>query len=391
MTPSLPPFVFLTCQHGAETALKQEVARRFPRWRVAFGRPGLVTFKLPPEEAPSLWQQPPQLVLARCWGFSLGVLQAPEPQQLLPAAQEAIQQFGCTGLHVWSRDEQPPGHFDYEPGVTPEDIHAAELLRCGLAPRKLRTWVAPGAVVLDVMRVDPGRWLLGVHRATRCPTTRWPGGFSRVRLPEEAVSRAYLKMEEVLRWSGLPLGRGQVAAELGAAPGGASQALLRRGVKVLGIDPAPIHPRVLQHPRFVHIRRRARYVPRRVYRGVQWLFADMNVTPRYTLDVVEDIVTRPDVSILGMLLTLKLTDWALVDQCEQYRQRVHSWGFPVVRLRQLHHHRRELCLLGAVAPVEELTRRLRRRSRKPRRRLRYLLRRFRPEPMSKSSLDEPGA
>ncbi len=367
MTLDLPRFVFAACQHGAEAALKDEVARRFPAWRVAFGRPGLVTFKLPPEDPQSLWERPVELVLARCWGFSLGVVEAQEPQQLLPAAGEAIERFGCTGLHVWSRDQQPPGQFDYEPGVTPEDIQAAESLRQGLAPRKLRTWVVPGTVVLDVMRVDPGQWLLGVHRATGCPTTRWPGGFSRVRLPEEAVSRAYLKMEEALRWSGLPLARGHVAAELGASPGGASQALLRRGVKVLGIDPAQIHPRVLEHPRFVHIRRRARYVPRRVYRGVQWLFADMNVTPRYTLDVVEDIVTRPDVSILGMLLTLKLTDWALADQCEDYLRRVRSWGFPLVRLRQLHHHRRELCLLGAVAPVEELTRRLRRRGRKRRR------------------------
>ncbi len=364
MMPGLPQFVFLTCQQGAEAALKREVGRRFPAWRVAFGRPGLVTFKLSPEETSRLWEQPAELVLARCWGFSLGVLEAEEPEQLLPAAQEAIEQFGCTGLHLWSRDEQPPGQFDYEPGVTAEDIRAAELLRRGLAPRKLRTWVAPGTVVLDVMRVDPGRWLVGVHRATRCPTTRWPGGFSRVQLPAEAVSRAYLKMEEALRWSGLPLGRGQVAAELGAAPGGASQALLRRGVKVLGIDPARIHPRVLEHPRFVHLRRRARYVPRRVYRGVQWLFADMNVTPRYTLDVVEEIVTRADVSVLGMLLTLKLTNWELADQCEEYIRRVRKWGFPVVRIRQLHHHRRELCLLGAVAPVEELTRRLRRRGRK---------------------------
>lgn len=363
--PEVPQFVFLTCQHGAEAALKREVARRFPHWRVAFGRPGLVTFKLSSDQAQRLWHQPEELALARCWGFSLGVFQADEPRSFLPAVREAIEQFGCSGLHVWSRDEQPPGQFDYEPGVTPEDIRTAELLREQLAPRKLRTWVLPGTVVLDLMRVDADRWLLGVHRATVCPTTRWPGGFSRVRLPEEAVSRAFLKMEEALRWSGFPLGRGQVAAELGAAPGGASQALLRRGVKVLGIDPAQIHPRVLEHPRFVHIRRRARAVPRRIYRGVHWLTADMNVTPNYTLDVVEEIVTRPDVNILGVLLTLKLTNWELADRIPDYEQRVRRWGFPLVRVRQLHHHRRELCLLGAVAPAEQLTARLRLRRRGP--------------------------
>ncbi len=355
----LPEFVFVTCQVGAEQALRREVGRRFPQWRGAFARKGLVTFKIPLEDRPTLWLHPPELILARAWGFSWGVYRVEDLEQLRPTVVELVNRFGCKGLHVWSRDRAEPGHFDYEPAVTALDIECAKTLRQMLAPRVLKTWVGPGVVVLDVMQVDPGVWLLGVHRTTDCPTSRWPGGLSRVRLPEDAVSRAYLKMEEALRWSALPIRSGQWCAELGAAPGGSSQALLRRGLRVLGIDPAQVHPTVANHPHFVHIRRKARYVKRRIFRRVRWLFADMNVTPNYTLDVVEDIVTRPDVNIWGMLLTLKLTDWKLVDQAPRYIRRVQSWGYPVVRMRQLHHHRRELCLMAAVAPVEQLARRSR--------------------------------
>ena len=113
-------------------------------------------------------------------------------------------------------------------------------------------------------------------------------------------------MEEGLRWSQLPIPRGARVAEIGSAPGGASQALLARGCVVTGIDPAEMAPAVLNHPRFTHIRRRSMEVRRRDFQKIRWLTADMNVAPEYTLDAVEAIVTHPRVSIRGLLLTLKL-------------------------------------------------------------------------------------
>ena len=40
-------FLFVACQAGAEAALKGEMARLWPTFRLAFSRPGFVTFKLP--------------------------------------------------------------------------------------------------------------------------------------------------------------------------------------------------------------------------------------------------------------------------------------------------------------------------------------------------------
>ena len=69
-------------------------------------------------------------------------------------------------------------------------------------------------------------------------------------LPQDAVSRAWLKMEEALRWSQLPIPRGARVADIGSAPGGASQALLAHGLLVTGIDPAEMAPSVLKNPPF---------------------------------------------------------------------------------------------------------------------------------------------
>jgi 23S rRNA (cytidine2498-2'-O)-methyltransferase len=169
-------------------------------------------------------------------------------------------------------------------------------------------------------------------------------------LPDDAVSRAWLKMEEGLRWSQLPIPRAARVAEIGSAPGGASQALLSRGFVVTGIDPAEMAPAVLSHPRFTHIRRRSMEVRRRDFQKIRWLTADMNVAPQYTLDAVEGIVAHPRVNIRGLLLTLKLSHWELATSLPEYLARIRSWGYNLVRARQLQYDRREVCVAALQRP-----------------------------------------
>jgi len=184
-------------------------------------------------------------------------------------------------------------------------------------------------------------------------------------IPREAVSRAYLKMEEALAWSRLPVQRGDLCVEIGSAPGGSAQALLRHGARVIGIDPADMDPRALADPNFAHWKMRGMDVRRRDFRGVRWLSSDMNVAPQYTLDTVEAIVTHESVHVAGLLLTLKLPDWSLAAEIPQYLDRIRSWGFSNVAARQLHHNRHEI----RVAALSSAGKR-RRRPAKPRRKTR---------------------
>jgi 23S rRNA (cytidine2498-2'-O)-methyltransferase len=133
-------------------------------------------------------------------------------------------------------------------------------------------------------------------------------------------------------------------AEIGAAPGGASQALLDEGQIVLGVDPAEVDPVLLADPNFRHLRMRGKEVRRREFRGIWWLAVDVNVAPAYTLDMVEAIVTHRDVSVRGAILTLKLLDWSLAAKIGDYLDRIRSWGFRDVSARQLHHGGQEICV-----------------------------------------------
>ncbi len=363
---SRSPFLFLTCQIGAERAVKGEIARRWPAFRFAFSRPGFLTFKLPPKHGLAD-DFDLESVFSRAYGFSLGRVspRAERSEQEQDALQTALaaeiwqmcRRQTVQRIHVWQRDLAKPGERGFEPAVTPAAVEVHRLLyqHCP-NPRSLSKTAGdplhPARVeetVLDCIILAPDQWWAGYHQV-KTVASRYPGGMMALELPPEAVSRAWLKMEEALRWSQLPMPRGAQVAEIGSAPGGASQSLLDRGMIVTGIDPAEMAPAVLQHPHFTHIRRRSTQVRRCEFRKIRWLTADMNVAPDYTLDAVEAIVTHPQINIRGLLLTLKLPQWTLAARVPEFLDRVRGWGYNVVRARQLQYDRREICVAALQQP-----------------------------------------
>jgi 23S rRNA (cytidine2498-2'-O)-methyltransferase len=348
---STPTFLFVVCQQGAEPALKAEFARLWPDLRFAFSRSGFVTFKLPPDI-----QLPPDFdaksVFARTHGFSLGRTESDDAGAMAREVWNLASGLQPAHLHVWERDKRSVGVRGYEPGLTTlaqevgqtivehfpdEQSTTAQLALNQTAPR--------GSLVLDCVIVEPNQWWIGWHRAASV-ASRWPGGVPQVDLDREVVGRAYWKMHEALAWSRLPIAEGDLCVEIGSAPGGSVQCLLERDLRVIGIDPAEMSSAITEHPCFVHIRKRASDVRRREFRNVRWLMADSNVAPKHTLDTVEQIVTHDEVHIRGMILTLKLLDWQLAEQIPHYIERVRSWGYQYVRVRQLAYNRREFCLIA---------------------------------------------
>jgi len=359
--PEWPGFVYVTCQVGAEGALVAEVARCAAGWKPAFRRPGFVTFKAPPDWHPKpgqVWDFTPVFGLA-C-GLSYGGVQGKSPEELAQKWWALASELPFHRVHVWQRETEPREVRPDEaplPTQTPLAQQARQALQqacprlppAGLAAFDPAQPAAFGDLVLDCIVLEEDQWYLGYHWA-RGPASRYPGGIFPLQLLEHAVSRAWLKMEEALRWSALPIPAGAQCAELGSAPGGSSQALLDRGMYVLGIDPAEMHPAVLAHPRFTHLRRRSTHTPRRTFRKVRWLFSDMNVAPNYTLTAVENIVTHPEVSIRGMILTLKLTRWELAERIPQWLRRIRSWGYNEIQARQLYYHRQEIAVAALQRP-----------------------------------------
>src|SRR5438309_1197272 len=126
--PDSPSFVFVTCQVGAEPAVKQELAREWPALRFAFSRPGFLTFKISgtkrlPEDFDS------KLVFARAAGFCLGKATGVTPAERAESVWKLLGDRPVTELHVFPRDRYPPGFRDYEPGLTAEAVEAERVIR----------------------------------------------------------------------------------------------------------------------------------------------------------------------------------------------------------------------------------------------------------------------
>jgi 23S rRNA (cytidine2498-2'-O)-methyltransferase len=322
MVAAVAEFAFATCLPGLEPALKLGVADVRSELRLAYSRPGLVTFKSPRALSPD---DPPPTAFARVWGHSLGPARDPSE------AAHRLAYSGATRAHVFARDPDAP---------------------CDLAPWRAAVQLpdgpaAVGDLVADVVVADDEpAWLgLHLHDASR---PAHAGGAIPIDMPADAPSRAYAKLEEAIAWRGLPIARGDVALEIGAAPGGALYALARRGVEAWGVDTGELAPQVAALPNVHHLRKaigalRWEELPA----NVAWLLVDVNLAPQVALHEVARIVPPLRDSLRGAIVTLKLNDWQFIHELPELATRVGALvpGSQVV-MRHLPSNRRELCAVA---------------------------------------------
>ncbi|MCA9197473.1 MAG: hypothetical protein KDA87_08040 [Planctomycetales bacterium] len=340
-------YLFLCVQPGAESAIKEEIAATWPNLRFAFSRTGFLTFKVA-EGRPFLPGFDLKSTFARTYGFSIGRVEGDGDAAKARLACRIAAGMRFDQIHIWHREtmsltDSPLSVKADSPLAL--DV-AQEAVAAELCDQKIRInrRARTGDAVLDIIIIDDQLWWVGWHQASS-HILRQPGGLFPVdQLPEHAVSRAYLKMQEALMWSQLPLQKGDRCVEIGSAPGGACQALLERQLLVTGIDPSEMHPTVLASPNFTHIKKRGSDLKRPEYATFKWLMTDANILPDKTLAMLESIATHASVRLDGMLITLKLPDWSAAAEIPEYLRRIRSWGFKHVRARQLRHNRQEICV-----------------------------------------------
>jgi 23S rRNA (cytidine2498-2'-O)-methyltransferase len=316
-------FILTSCEAGSERALKAEIAKNHPSLKLAFSRPGFVTFKLPASDNPEDDNhRAPRFqlnaVFARQFAASLG--SAMLVDDVIVKAKALVEKTGeKLRLHVWGRGEV--GAAATHPlAIGSADVRVKQirelLLGCedseslwlstnsdiednGGGTDDSRDMAKEGEHVFDVI-VPTGPFIseslhIGhhIHSTSSASSlmkghSAWPGGNPKVLLPSDAPSRAYLKIEEALRWSGVNMKGGDTAVEIGSAPGGACYSLLKRGLNVVGIDPCPQDRQhlsiVSMHPKFSHLKMRLSGLKRsQLPAKVEWLLCDANISPHDAL------------------------------------------------------------------------------------------------------------
>lgn len=331
-------FVWVTHQVASTRWLKKEIGQRAPALKFAFARPGLTTWKA--DAADETVRVPSSF--ARAWGLSLGRATNVAEVLALVGSGEGRR------LHVWERDiDVPVDEQDQAVRGTRAAAVEAELRAAGGFVEG--TKAVKGERVLDVIvphASEPDEpWLVGAHLHDD-EHGPWPGGVQHVAPPAESPSRAWCKIEEALRWGDLQPRKGDIAVELGSSPGGASFALLERGLVVHGVDPGEMDPRVLAHPHFKHHHLPAAEVEKKdLPRRYQWLLNDINLAPMVALRYVERFVALAHGGLKGAVLTLKLNDDGVFDALPRLVERIAKMGPKHIRVTQLPSHRSEVAAI----------------------------------------------
>ncbi len=331
-------FGFAVVNVGAERALSAELARVEKGARVAFSRPGLVTFK-----AAGIDERfASASVIARVRGVSLGMAESIDDVRRFAGEKSAV-------LHVFARDTS-------ERGPSPENDAFARSVHetlAGDARFVLDRAPKEGERVIDVICAATEPMFVGAHLHTRGRWTQ-PGGRVAVAVPAGAPTDGFRQLEEALAWSGVHARPGSIAVEVGAAPGGAALALARRGVSVVAFDPAAMDAGVLafegpEGARVTHIAKAHRAIePEDIPRRTELLLMSTNLTPPTALrQLVRLASLAPSAEVA--VLTLKMDDDAMLAAIPKQLARLKTLGWDDTIATRLPSNHSEICVVARRA------------------------------------------
>jgi len=326
-------FVFALTNPGSEKALKLEVEMARPDWRLSYQRRGFVTFKSSGDEPFSVESLDVPVACARRFCLSLG-----KSETRQQAVEKIVEALGAGAIVQQARYFERKMQGVQDGGDLPE----------------IGDWVG------TVVELSENEFWSGVHRHDRF-LSAYPAGDPGLVMPAESPSRAWLKVEEAVRFFGIEFSEKDIVVEVGASPGGVVLALLNRGASVIGVDPAKMAEVVMasaienredarrDRPWFYHCRKPAALVSKRdLGTGVTWFMSDMNQSPEVVLKECARF-RKMCPSIRGALMTLKLMDLLDVGRKDEWFSALREMGFRTIRMQQFSAHHKEVVLMGEVS------------------------------------------
>ncbi|WP_227872018.1 SAM-dependent methyltransferase [Paenibacillus albus] len=169
----------------------------------------------------------------------------------------------------------------------------------------------------------------------------WPGGAVRFQREEGQISRAKFKLLEAERAFKLYFETYKQAVDIGAAPGGWTQLLLERGLRVTSIDPANLHPSLSAYPRLTVMKKNASDVnfPPGTF---DLLVCDMSWSP---MQMAKLVLEKTEALSDGAtaIITLKLMHKKPLQTIRDVIAKLES-AFELKKAKQLFHNRDEITL-----------------------------------------------
>jgi 23S rRNA (cytidine2498-2'-O)-methyltransferase len=174
-------------------------------------------------------------------------------------------------------------------------------------------------------------------------------GIMRQSMPAGAPSRSTLKLAEAIEVfmdrgeQTRLLRQGMTAVDLGAAPGGWTWQLIKRGIRVTAVDNGPMKGALSKHSLVEHLKQDGlKYAPRK---AVDWLVCDMVEKPSKVAKLIEDWFAAGLCrhAIFNLKLPMKQRLAALDSALGGIRKRLNEEGINYrMTAKQLYHDREEV-------------------------------------------------
>jgi 23S rRNA (cytidine2498-2'-O)-methyltransferase len=205
----------------------------------------------------------------------------------------------------------------------------------------------PRAARLHIFFPDKSTALIGSSDPHN--SAPWLMGILRQSMPAEAPSRSTLKLAEAIEAfmdkseQTRLLRQGMTAVDLGAAPGGWTWQLVKRGMRVTAVDNGPMKGVLANHPLVQHLRQDGfKYTPRK---AVDWLVCDMVEKPSRVAALVGAWFAAGWCrhAIFNLKLPMKQRLTALDSALDGIRAQLDEEGMSYrLQAKQLYHDREEV-------------------------------------------------
>lgn len=179
----------------------------------------------------------------------------------------------------------------------------------------------------------------------------WLMGIPRLRMPSDAPSRSTLKLDEAFQVF-VPahereerISSGMNAVDLGAAPGGWTYQLVRRGMMVQAIDNGPMAEALMETGQVKHVQTDGfKFRPKK--KNVTWLVCDMVEKPARVGELMTSWLLDGDCkeAIFNLKLPMKRRYAAVAEYLQHIKETLqeHGRGKFELQAKQLYHDREEI-------------------------------------------------
>ncbi|MGM0524813.1 MAG: 23S rRNA (cytidine(2498)-2'-O)-methyltransferase RlmM [Pseudomonadota bacterium] len=203
--------------------------------------------------------------------------------------------------------------------------------------------------LLHVLFVNSAHALVGYSYSYN--QTPHHGGIVRLRMPKDAPSRSTLKLDEAFQVF-VPeheqekrIHAGMKAVDLGAAPGGWTYQLVRRGMMVQAVDNGPMAESLMETGQVQHIQEDGfKFRPKR--RNINWLVCDMVEKPARVGELMTDWLLdgHCQEAIFNLKLPMRQRYAAVKEYLEQIKDQLQTEGTKPfeIQAKHLYHDREEI-------------------------------------------------